>query len=70
MLGSPESSGYPALPIFSVVAPCQPGASPPSMPRRLYEMSSNLRLYENIRIDNYEDRRRYWPHGRVPQKTN
>src|SRR5437899_2798270 len=30
------------LPIFSVVAPCQPGASPPSVLRRIYEMSSSL----------------------------
>jgi hypothetical protein len=29
------------LPIFSVVAPCQPGASPPSVLRRIYEMSSS-----------------------------
>jgi CheY-like chemotaxis protein len=29
------------LPIFSVVAPCHPGASPPSMLRRIYEMSSS-----------------------------
>jgi hypothetical protein len=31
------------LPIFSVVAPCQPGASPPSVLRRIYEMSSSAR---------------------------
>ena len=30
------------LPVFSVVAPCQPGASPPSVLRRIYEMSSRL----------------------------
>ena len=30
-------------PIFSVVAPCQPGASPPSVLRRIYEMSSSDR---------------------------
>jgi hypothetical protein len=29
------------LPIFSVVAPGQPGASPPSVLRRIYEMSSS-----------------------------
>src|ERR1700752_3094347 len=29
------------LPVCSVVAPCQPGASPPSVLRRIYEMSSS-----------------------------
>src|SRR5688572_14629249 len=31
--------------VFSVVAPCQPGASPPSVPRRVNEMSSTPRVF-------------------------
>jgi hypothetical protein len=34
------------LPIFSVVAPCQPGASPPSVLRRIYEMSSSGKRFD------------------------
>src|SRR6185503_699698 len=30
------------LPVCSVVAPCQPGASPPSVLRHIYEMSSSV----------------------------
>jgi len=37
-----------SLPVFSVVAPCQPGASPPSVRRRIYEMSSNEALPQTV----------------------
>jgi hypothetical protein len=37
------------LPIFSVVAPCQPGASPASVLRRIYEMRSSS--FTNATID-------------------
>src|SRR5262245_19869972 len=41
----------PILPIFSVVAPCQPGASPPSVLRRIHEMSSPLPAASNSLLE-------------------
>jgi hypothetical protein len=43
------------LPIFSVVAPCQAGASPPSVLRRIYEMSSSAVLCAyNVKKGNFQ----------------
>ena len=49
--GLPESSGYPALPVFALLAPCAAGASPVSVPRRNYARDHSGRKMRRRRAD-------------------